>query len=212
MNSIFAEKIDTDLKLTDISLQIDEFERYGNAHASRIAWIADTLAAAFNLAARDRSLLQQAASLHDIGEKQMNREYIGESRSLTTAERIDLHRHPVIGEQEIAKLGLERGVQLLVRWHHEWWNGAGYPDGIEAEQIPLAARILRVADTFTALTSNRPFRPAMPETEAKKYLTEWAGIEFDPAVVKAFLSIKQPEEITAAANIPDPYEGGLTLV
>ena len=136
-----------------------------------------------------RFILQQAALVHDLGELKMNREYIKSSHILTTEERLDLQRHPVIGEQEAAKLGLPRGVQLLVRWHHEWWNGGGYPDGLVGDQIPLAARILRVADTYSALVSTRPTRAAWPHMEARKYLVEWAGIEFDPAIVKAFVRI-----------------------
>jgi HD-GYP domain-containing protein (c-di-GMP phosphodiesterase class II) len=187
VNSILAERTDTDEKTLTISARMDEFEGYASAHGRRIAAIADVLGASFNLASRDRFFLQQAAFLHDIGEMTMNREYIGANRVLTATERIDLERHPVIGEQDVAKLGLPRGVQLIVRWHHEWWNGSGYPDGLEGEQIPLAARILRAADTYTALTAGRPFRAARTANDAKQYLIEWAGIEFDPTVVRAFL-------------------------
>ena len=121
----------------------------------------------------------------------MNREYIRSPHILNAEERLDLQRHPVIGEQETAKLGLPRGVQLLVRWHHEWWNGSGYPDGLVGEQIPLAARILRIADTYSALVSVRPTRTAWTHADARKYLVEWAGIEFDPALVKAFIRISE---------------------
>ena len=174
---------------------MDEFEGYEGMHGRRIAAIADTLGAAFNLASRDRFFLQQAALIHDVGEMSMNRDYIRAPRVLTENERIDLQRHPVIGEQEAAKMGLPRGVQLIVRWHHEWWNGAGYPDGLDTEQTPLAARILRVADAYGSLTAGRPFRAAWPDNVAKKYLVEWAGIEFDPSVVKAFLAVAQPEVV-----------------
>lgn len=192
MQSIFAERVEFDEKLLRISPQMDAFEGYRDAHGRRIAEIADTLGAAFNLASRDRFFLQQAALVHDIGELTMNREYIRSPRRLGTEERLDLQRHPVIGEQETAKLRLPRGVQLLVRWHHEWWNGSGYPDGLVADQIPLAARILRVADTYAALTSDRPFRAAMSDEDARRYLVEWAAIEFDPAIVKVFLEASQP--------------------
>lgn len=191
---------------------MDEFECYTGAHGNRVAAIADSLGAAFNLASRDRFFLQQAALIHDIGEMAMNREYIRGTLGLTANERIDLQRHPVIGEQEAAKLGLPRGVQLIVRWHHEWWNGSGYPDAIESEQIPVAARILRVADTFSSLISARPFRPAMSLDNAKKYMTEWAGIEFDPSVVKAFLSISLPEAINPQPQASGPFDGGLSII
>ena len=130
----------------------------------------------------------------------MNREYIKENRVLTPDEFLDMQRHPVIGEQETARRGMSRGVQLLVRWHHEWWNGSGYPDALEGEQIPLAARILRVADSYSALTDNRPRRQAMEDEEAKRYMTEWAGLEFDPKVVKAFLSLDPATYVTQAAE------------
>ena len=188
MQSISAKETNFDEKLLEISAEMDEFEGYTHAHGLRIASIADAVGKSFNLAAHDRFFMQQAALVHDIGEMVMNRDYIKESRILTEAERLDMQRHPVIGEQETAKRGLSRGVQLLVRWHHEWWNGGGYPDCLEGVQIPLAARILRVADTFAALTDDRPRRHAMSVSEAKQNLTEWAGVEFDPRVVKAFLT------------------------
>ena len=196
VNSILAEGAVTDEKLLRASDQMDQFEGYDGAHGRRIAAIADVLAASFNLASRDRFFLQQAALVHDIGEMAMNRDYIRAARTLTDAERIDLQRHPVIGEQEAAKFGLPRGVQLIIRWHHEWWNGGGYPDGLENEETPLAARILRVSDAYGSLTAGRPFRAAWPDPVARKYLVEWAGIEFDPVVVKAFLAAAQ--ESTAA--------------
>ena len=188
MEPTLAKDTNFDEKLLEISSQMDEFEGYTHAHGLRIAAIADAIGKSFNLAANDRFFMQQAALVHDIGEMAMNREYLKQSRALTGAERLDMQRHPVIGEQEAAKRGFSRGVQLLVRWHHEWWNGCGYPDCLEGEQIPLAARILRVADTFAALRDDRPRRKAMSVAEAKSHLKEWAGLEFDPKVVKAFLT------------------------
>lgn len=211
MESIFAEKPQADEKLLRISSKTDQFECYAAPHGRQIAAISDALAAAFNLASRDRLILQQASLIHDVGEAAMNRDYIRTSFGLTAGERIDLQRHPVIGEQEAAKLGLSRGVQLVVRWHHEWWNGCGYPDGIENEQIPVAARILRLADTYSSLTSARPFRAAMPVDVARKYLAEWAGIEFDPSVVKAFLSLKPAEETLSPTIAPEPVDGELSI-
>lgn len=211
MNSILATETERDAELLSVSARMDEFEGYKAGQANRIAWIADSLGAAFNLASRDRFFLEQAALVHDIGEVAMNRQYIRSTRGLTQREHLDLERHPVIGEQEAAKLGLPRGVQLIVRWHHEWWNGSGYPDCLEHEQIPLAARILRVADTFCAMTAARPFRAKLSNDDAKKYLREWAGIEFDPQVVKSFMSIDLPIEAAHALHSADPFDTGLSL-
>ena len=167
----------------------DKFERYENAHAQRIADIADEIACAFHLARHDRGSLFAAALLHDLGEVAMERDYIQATNALSEDERIDLARHPVIGEREASRVGADRAAQLLVRWHHEWWNGMGYPDTLRREEIPLAARILRVADSYAALTDVRPFRPALSDEAARRELIDRAGIEFDPAVVKVFLSL-----------------------
>jgi HD-GYP domain-containing protein (c-di-GMP phosphodiesterase class II) len=189
-----------DEKLFKMAAIIDEFEGYTHPHAVRIASLADAIAQQFHLSAHDRNSLRQAALVHDVGEIVMNRDYIKANRILTEEERIDMQRHTVIGEQEAAKRGLSRAVQLLVRWHHEWWNGGGYPDALEREQIPLAARILRVADTYAALTDTRPYNLPVSEAEAKRFLKEWAGMEFDPKIVKAFLSLEGLEELKSFAN------------
>jgi len=204
MQGTFAAESRFDEKLLEISSEMDEFEGYTHSHGLRIATIADAIEKEFNLAAHDRFFMQQAALIHDIGEVVMNREYIKESRVLSPDEFLDMQRHPVIGEQETARRGMSRGVQLLVRWHHEWWNGSGYPDALEGEQIPLAARILRVADSYAALTDDRPRRHAMQDEEAKHYMAEWAGLEFDPRVVKAFLSIDA--NVYLAETTPEPVE------
>jgi HD-GYP domain-containing protein (c-di-GMP phosphodiesterase class II) len=184
-------------KLLDLSAEIDRFEGYKHAHGLRIAEISDQIAASYGIGPHDRFILQQAALIHDIGELVMNRDYIKEARPLTDVERLDLQRHPVIGEQEAAKRGFARGVQLLVRWHHEWWNGDGYPDRLSGHEIPLAARILRVADSYAALTDDRPRRPARTDEEARQFMIEWAGIEFDPDVVSRFLrtAIQSPTAV-----------------
>lgn len=178
-----------DEKLLELSSRIDAFEGYSHAHGLRIAEVADKIGSRFNMASHDRFFMQQAALIHDIGEYVMNRDYIKVNRKLSETEIADLHRHPVIGEQEASKRGFSRGVQLIVRWHHEWWNGKGYPDALSGEEIPLAARIIRAADTYSALTDDRPRRRAMTRPEVMKHLAEQAAIEFDPAVVRVLLEI-----------------------
>ncbi|MDQ5845352.1 MAG: HD domain-containing protein [Acidobacteriota bacterium] len=182
----------------------DEFERYKHPHAGRIAAIADRIADSFHLAPQDRRSLRRAAYMHDLGEVAMERDYIQRAGPLTDEERVDLARHPVIGEQEAARASADRAVQLLVRWHHEWWNGAGYPDALRQNEIPLAARILRVADSYAALTDARPFRPAMTRDAARQHIIDSAAIEFDPAVVTALLSLQGLEEMQSFAGAEEP--------
>ncbi len=206
---IFAEKsAETEIavagEIVEAGRAADEFEGYSVPHSARIAQMADALAVRFNFAARDRLTLKQAAFFHDAGELAMGREYISLSRPLTSVERMDLFRHPVIGEQQAAKLEYPRAVQLLVRWHHEWWNGSGYPDRLEGSGIPFAARILRICDTYSALTSDRPFRRAFSEEEADRYVSESAGIEFDPQIALALLSM--PNRFGPPLKPAGPFE------
>src|SRR2546421_7146343 len=195
-----------DLAAREAYLQLaeaaDRFEQYAHPHAVRIAAIADKIAEAFHMAPQDRKSIRTAARMHDLGEATMEREYIQRAGSLTEDERLDLARHPVIGEQEAARASADRAAQLLVRWHHEWWNGCGYPDALRENEIPLAARIFRVADSYAALTDARPFRRAMTEEEARQQIIERAAIEFDPAVVTVLLSLRDLQELKSFARPP----------
>jgi hypothetical protein len=182
----------------------DEWECYRHPHSSRLAAIADALARKFNLAAQDRFALRLAAWAHDLGALVMRRDYIGRSGPLTLEERLDLARHPVISEQEAMRLGAPRAVQLIARWHHESWNGGGYPDALQREQIPFAARILRVADAYAALTDERPFRPAYSEEEALRIIAEEAGIEFDPSIVQALFALEDIPELRSYKPVAAP--------
>jgi putative nucleotidyltransferase with HDIG domain len=184
----------------ELGIATDQFEQYANSHASRIAALADEMARRLGLAEQDRRSLRTAALLHDLGEAAMERDYIKRAEVLGDEERIDLARHPVIGEQEAARAGADRAAQLLVRWHHEWWNGRGYPDALRGEEIPLAARILRVVDSYAALTDARPFRQALSIEEARHHIIGWAGIEFDPRVANLFLSLEDMPELKSFAR------------
>lgn len=183
-----------------LSAAADEFERYAHPHAVRIATIADRIAEALHMAPEDRRSLRNAAHMHDLGEVAMEREYIQKSGPLTHEERLDLARHPVIGEQEAARASADRAAQLLVRWHHEWWNGSGYPDALRQAEIPLGARILRVADSYAAMTDHRPYRKAMTEDHARERVIDGAAIEFDPDVVTVLLSLHDLDELRSYAG------------
>ncbi|HXD29568.1 MAG TPA: HD domain-containing phosphohydrolase [Pyrinomonadaceae bacterium] len=178
----------------------DEFEGYANSHAERIATLGTEIGRKFSLASKDLQSLRAAALLHDLGEATMGRDYIKRGGELSADERLDLQRHPIIGEQEVAKSGGDRAAQLIVRWHHEWWNGSGYPDGLQRDEIPLAARILRVADSYAAFTDQRPFRRGKTKESARELMAEWAGIEFDPRVVETLLALGPIAELESFAR------------
>jgi HD-GYP domain-containing protein (c-di-GMP phosphodiesterase class II) len=200
IDAIESEQLNVIEVFKNLSAGGDDFERYPNPHAARIAVIADQIGRSFSLGARDRFSLRIAAWAHDLGEVVMNRDYINRAGPLSEDERLDLARHPLLGEREAASAGADRGAQLLVRWHHEWWNGNGYPDGLRFEQIPLGARILRVADAYASLTDARPFRKAYSEKQAREHLLEWTGLEFDPRVVRALLALESFKELKGYAR------------
>jgi HD-GYP domain-containing protein (c-di-GMP phosphodiesterase class II) len=177
----------------------DEFEGYQHPHAQRIATVVNEIGSALNLGSKDLQSLRAAALLHDLGEARMDRDYLKRSGSITEEEILDLQRHPLIGEQEAAKSGADRATQLIVRWHHEWWNGCGYPDALRREEIPLAARILRAVDSYMALTDARPFRPPMSTEAARAHMKQWAGLEFDPAIINVLLALGPMPELESFA-------------
>ena len=204
MNPMPAVKTDYRNAASEAFLELgaatDQFERYANPHATRIATLADEMARRLGLGEQDRRSLRTAALLHDLGEAAMERDYIKRAETLTDEERIDLARHPIIGEQEAGRAGADRAAQLLVRWHHEWWNGQGYPDALRGEEIPLAARILRIVDSYAALTDARPFRQALTVEVARQEIIEWTGIEFDPRVANLFLALTDMPELGSFAR------------
>ncbi|MEK7829651.1 MAG: HD domain-containing phosphohydrolase, partial [Acidobacteriota bacterium] len=153
-------------RLLKLALETDRVEGYTEPHAVMIARLAETIGKEMGLHGTDLSALKFAALAHDIGERGMKRNYLLSPNALAWEERLDSWRHPILGEQAVAEMRLSRQIQLLVRWHHEWWNGQGYPDGLSGEAIPLGARILRAVDSYCALISARPYRQAFELIEA----------------------------------------------
>ena len=175
--------------LLKLALETDRAEGYTEPHAVMIARLAETLGAQLGLHGTDLSALKFAALAHDIGEREMKRNYLLQPNPLTWEQTLDLWRHPIIGEQAAAELNLPRQTQLLIRWHHEWWNGQGYPDGLTGTAIPLGARILRAVDTYCALISRRPHRGSYELLDAEQILADQAGVELDPQIVKLLLAL-----------------------
>jgi hypothetical protein len=183
-----ADKLRAEQNLR-LAERIDRFERYTQPHSELMGRLAAELAKRFGLDEFDSEAVAEAALLHDIGLYAMSPDYVASPGPLTREQRFDLWRHPIVGEHQMMRRDAPRATQLLVRWHHEWWDGTGYPDGLSFEDIPIGARILRAVELYCALISDRPYRPAMSEDEARKELAASAGIECDPHVVKALLAL-----------------------
>jgi HD-GYP domain-containing protein (c-di-GMP phosphodiesterase class II) len=186
-------------RLLKIAIEIDRVEGYSEPHAIAIARMAEKVGARMGLHGIDLSALKFAALVHDVGERAMKRNYLLRPGALNWEETLDLWRHPILGEQAAGELKLSRQTQLLIRWHHEWWNGGGYPDGLSGAAIPPGARILRAVDSYFALIANRPHRQRFERIEAEQIVSDLAGIEFDPQVAKLLLQVLADERVNEAA-------------
>ena len=152
-------------------------------HSDRVAEFAAALAAGFP--GVDPEMVRLGARLHDIGKIGIRSTVLRKPGPLTVDERDHIRSHPSIGEQILAPMLEERIILDIVRHHHERWDGRGYPDGLAGEAIPLAARIVAVADSFDAMTTHRPYRPARTAEQAVAEIEAEAGHQFDPAVAAA---------------------------
>ena len=157
-------------------------------HIPVLAAHARATAMQLGLAAGTVEEITYAAELHDIGKLAIPEEMLTKPSALDADEWALMRRHTVIGERMLAAAPGLRPVAAIVRSSHERWDGEGYPDGLSGEQIPLGARIVAVCDAFAAMTSPRAYRPTVPRQLALAELCRWAGRQFDPAVVDAFIA------------------------
>jgi putative nucleotidyltransferase with HDIG domain len=159
---------------------------YTRAHSQRVSRYATALAAKMGCSKEEQDIITVAGFLHDIGKVGICDAILLKTEPLTPAEYETIKTHPIIGEQIVQHLGYFSRERSIIRHHHEWWDGRGYPDGLMQHQIPFLARVLTVADAFDAITSNRPYRAGRPFREALEELDCWAGIQFDADAVGAF--------------------------
>jgi HD-GYP domain-containing protein (c-di-GMP phosphodiesterase class II) len=136
----------------------------------------------------ERRMLQYAAVLHDIGKIGIPGNILNKPEALTRDEFETMAQHTIIGERIISRIDYLVPIARIIRSAHERWDGTGYPDGYSGEGIPLASRILLVCDAFDAMTTDRPYRAALPVDTALGELARHAGSQFDPRVVDVFLA------------------------
>jgi HD-GYP domain-containing protein (c-di-GMP phosphodiesterase class II) len=142
--------------------------------------------------------------LHDIGKVGIPERVLGKPGPLSEEEWSIMRAHPAIGAQIVEPIRLLGEAVEIVRTHHEWFDGTGYPQGLSGEEIPLAARIFSIADSFDAMTSDRPYRRALPLERAVEEIRGGAGTQFDPAVVRAFLELVEDDERFRKGHPGDP--------
>ncbi|MGH2353477.1 MAG: HD-GYP domain-containing protein, partial [Chloroflexota bacterium] len=167
-------------------------------HSERVTRYAAAIGRAMDLSDDDLAVLQRGALLHDIGKIGVSDTILHKPGPLNESEWLQMQRHPEFGARMLAGISFLEGALPVVRHHHERYDGAGYPDGLAGESIPLAARIFAIADTFDAMTSDRPYRRALSIATARDEIERCAGGQFDPLVVAVFLTI--PEEALAAIH------------
>ena len=164
---------------------VDARDTYTGSHSERVSELAARVATRIGLDPEQVELTRLAGSLHDLGKLAIPEEILRKPGTLTDSERLVLERHPQIGFRMLDSLGVEPVADLVLH-HHERWDGAGYPDGLRAEEIPLGARIIFVADAYDAMTSDRIYRAKRSSEAALAELARCAGTQFDPGIVAAF--------------------------
>ena len=178
---------------------VDARDAYTGSHSERVSELAARIAARLGLDGEQTELIRLATSLHDLGKLAIPEEILRKPGMLTEAERLVLQRHPRIGFQMLESLGVDP-VANWVLHHHERWDGTGYPDRLQGEEIPLGARIIFVADAYDAMTSNRVYRQRLTDEEAVAELISCAGTQFDPSIVAAFVEEFSGATIDALAS------------
>jgi diguanylate cyclase (GGDEF)-like protein len=175
-------------------------DEYTHDHARALGEMAVAVGAEMGLRGEDMKRLQLAALFHDIGKIGVPSEILRKPGALTAAERREIERHSEIGDQILSPVPFLQQVRPLIRANHERWDGNGYPDRLRGPDIPLEARIVFVCDAFHAMTTNRPYRDALPEREAIRRLKLSSGTQFDPAVVEAFVRLHAEGKIHFRRN------------
>lgn len=175
--------------IKSLALAIDAKDQYTHQHILRVQRYSEAIAKQLGLKGDDYEAVSTGALLHDIGKLGVPEYVLLKPGRLTQEEFAKIKLHPEIGAAILEPVPFPWPVLPAVKYHHERWDGKGYPEGLEGENIPLIARILSVADVYDALTSSRSYRNAWTHEKAKQTIDESRGTQFDPIVVDAFLQI-----------------------
>lgn len=193
--------------LLSLARSIEAKDPYTEGHCERLAELAESLGCSLCLSEGDLSALKRAAFLHDIGKVAVPDSILGKPGPLTDAEWQIMRMHPVIGEHICSPLKALRSALPIIRHHHEKGDGTGYPDGLRGDDIPLAARVLQVVDVYDALTSERPYRAAIPSEEALEQMRRevergwWDDVVFDAFVP---IAVSYSERFLSLQNSVQP--------
>ncbi|HET6510478.1 MAG TPA: HD-GYP domain-containing protein [Baekduia sp.] len=168
---------------------VEARDAYTGKHAERVAAYGMEIAKELGAEFAEDPEVEFGFLLHDVGKVAVPDSILWKPEPLTTEERALMERHPIVGWEILSEIDFLGEAKLVVRHHHERWDGAGYPDGLAGEAIPLAARVFAVADVLDALTTVRPYRQPSSLDAARGMIAESSGTQFDPEVVDAFMEI-----------------------
>ncbi len=168
---------------------IDAKDEYTNGHSERVAIYARMIAKKLGLSEEEQEKIFYMGLLHDIGKIGIPSSIICKKTSLTNEEFELVQSHPILGYEILEKIKSEPDLALGARWHHEYYDGTGYPDGKKGEEIPFLVRIIAVADSYDAMTSNRSYRQYIPQKDARSEIENNIGTQFDPVAAKCMLEI-----------------------
>lgn len=186
---------------------VEARDPYTSGHSLRVAQNAKAIAQILRRPAREVRRIEIAALLHDVGKiHEVFAAILQKPGRLTDEENTIMQTHAIKSEELVARVTQFKDLLPAVRHHHENWDGTGYPDKIAGEQIPLAARIIMVADTIDAMTSDRPYRKALDAAAVRQELIKWRGRQFDPSICDAVLrSPRYPELFTHSPHKSLPH-------
>ncbi len=166
---------------------IETRDPYTAGHLERVRRLALNMAFALNWNPEDIAILEFGAILHDIGKIVVPSQVLKKTGPLTEEEWILMRQHPEIGARMLEGVDHLKAAIPYVLYHHEWWNGSGYPAGLVGEKIPHEGRLLAIVDAFDAMTTNRPYHTSMPAADALDELARFRGVYFDPDMVDVFI-------------------------
>lgn len=172
-----------------LSNAIEQRDMYTRKHVERVKAYSMTIARRMGLNLSQMKALHFGSILHDIGKIYIRENILKKPGKLSTEEWVEMKQHPILGAELIQNIPYLAPAIPVVRHHHERWDGQGYPDGVAGEDIPIAARVVAVADALDAMTSARTYKPACSLTEAYDEILHCSGIRYDPAVVQAFQQV-----------------------
>ena len=173
---------------------IDAKDSYTNGHSARVAQYSGRLAKRSGFKEGERGRLEYTARLHDVGKIGVSDAILNKKGKLTEEEYAIIKEHSEIGAQILSTITELPDVAVGARYHHERYDGKGYPDGLKGEEIPLFARIIAVADSYDAMTSKRSYRDALPQELVRQEITRGIGTQFDPRIAKLMLIIMDEDK------------------